>query len=118
MTVLTALDATIPHRGGDAGLEVSSLTVRFGGLTAVDSVSLESPKGQITGLIGPNGAGKTTTFGACSGLIEPSEGHITLFGQDVTGLSPQARSQRGLGRPFQRMELFDSLTVAENVAVG
>jgi ABC-type branched-subunit amino acid transport system ATPase component len=97
---------------------VKDLSVRFGGLHAVNQVSLSAPLGQITGLIGPNGAGKTTTFGACSGLVEPSDGHVLLFGEDVTGFSPQARAQRGLGRTFQRMELFESLTVAENIAVG
>jgi ABC-type branched-subunit amino acid transport system ATPase component len=105
-------------RGGSPGLEVRELSVRYGGLHAVNKVSLAAPLGQITGLIGPNGAGKTTTFGACSGLVEPSEGHVLLLADDVTGLSPQARAQRGLGRTFQRMELFESLTVAENIGVG
>jgi ABC-type branched-subunit amino acid transport system ATPase component len=99
-------------------LEVRDLVVRFGGLTAVDGVSLHAPAGRITGLIGPNGAGKTTTFNACSGLNRPSSGTVTLFGDDVSGLSPTARAQRGLGRTFQRMELFDSLPVLENVALG
>jgi ABC-type branched-subunit amino acid transport system ATPase component len=101
-----------------AGLRVDQLTVRFGGLLAVDHMSLQVPLGHLTGLIGPNGAGKTTTFNSITGLNKPTEGRIRLFGHDVTTLSPQARAQRGLGRTFQRMELFDSLTVRENVDLG
>ncbi len=100
------------------GLEVRDVSVRYGGLHAVEAVSLEAPVGRITGLIGPNGAGKTTTFNACTGLVRPSSGTVSLFGEEVTGLAPQARARRGLGRTFQRMELFDSLTVLENVALG
>jgi ABC-type branched-subunit amino acid transport system ATPase component len=100
------------------GLAVDGLTVRFGGLLAVSDVSLVAPRGQITGLIGPNGAGKSTTFNACSGLLRPAQGVIRLDGADVTGLSPSARARRGLGRTFQRMELFESLSVRENVRMG
>jgi ABC-type branched-subunit amino acid transport system ATPase component len=100
------------------GLDTQSLTVRFGGLLAVDRVSLSAPKGRLTGLIGPNGAGKTTIFNACTGLLAPSEGRIRLLGDDVTFLGVAARAGRGLGRTFQRMELFDSMTVAENIALG
>ncbi|HEV7864036.1 MAG TPA: ABC transporter ATP-binding protein [Acidimicrobiia bacterium] len=101
-----------------AGLETVALTVRFGGLVAVDGVSLHAPMGRITALIGPNGAGKTTTFNACTGLVRPTAGTVRLAGEDVTALAPHARAQRGLGRTFQRIELFDSLTVRENVALG
>lgn len=101
-----------------SGIVVKDLTVRYGGLVAVDSVSLQAPLGLVTGLIGPNGAGKTTTFAACSGLVRPSSGRIHLFGADVTAESAQARARRGMGRTFQRMELFESLTVIENVALG
>lgn len=101
-----------------AGLRVDGLTIRFGGLTAVDGVTLDAPRDRVTGLIGPNGAGKTTTFNACSGLLRPSSGTVSLFGQDVTGSSAAARARRGLGRTFQRMDLFDSLTVAQNIALG
>jgi ABC-type branched-subunit amino acid transport system ATPase component len=99
------------------GLSITDLTVRYGGLTAVAGVSLEAPRGAITGLIGPNGAGKTTIFNACSGLA-PAEGTIELDGADLSHLSPAGRARKGLGRTFQRMELFDDLTVAENVALG
>ena len=73
---------------------------------------------RITGLVGPNGAGKTTTFNACSGLLKPTAGRVILHGRDVTALSPAGRSRLGLGRTFQRAELFNSLTVRENVALG
>jgi len=99
-------------------LSVRGLSVRYGGREAVKGVSLDAPLERLTGLIGPNGAGKTSTFNALCGLVRPSAGTIMLFGADVAGLSPQARARRGLGRTFQRMELFDSLTVAQNVALG
>lgn len=105
-------------RGLEDGLRVSEATVRFGGHIAVDGISLGAPKGEITGLIGPNGAGKTTTFNCCSGLTKPTHGRVTLFGQDISRASPQSRAQLGLGRTFQRMELFDSLPVRANVALG
>ena len=103
---------------GIAGLAVDQLTVRFGGLVAVDNLSFQAPMGRITGLIGPNGAGKTTTFNACSGLNRPSSGRILLHGKDVSSLSPAARARLGLGRSFQIMQLCESLTVADNVALG
>jgi ABC-type branched-subunit amino acid transport system ATPase component len=99
-------------------LAVDDLSVRYGGVLAVDQVSLRAPAGQITSLIGPNGAGKTTTFNACTGLLRPTAGCIGIDGTDVTELPPQRRAQLGLGRTFQRMELFESLTVRENVALG
>ncbi|MGP3983151.1 ABC transporter ATP-binding protein [Streptomyces sp. KR80] len=104
--------------GDTTGLRVEGLTIRFGGNTAVNAATFDAPLGRITGLIGPNGAGKTTTFNACSGLLRPSDGSIHLFGKDITGHLPSARAQLGLGRTFQRMDLFDSLTVEENIALG
>lgn len=105
------------HEAGE-GLHVTNVTVRFGGLVAVDNMSLHAPIGHITGLIGPNGAGKTTTFNAITGLNSPASGKVSLLGHELTKLSPSARALHGLGRTFQRMELFDSLTVRENVALG
>jgi ABC-type branched-subunit amino acid transport system ATPase component/branched-subunit amino acid ABC-type transport system permease component len=101
-----------------ATLEVRDLVVRFGGVVAVDGFSLTAETGTITGLIGPNGAGKTTTFNACSGLVRPSGGTIMFGGRDVTSMGSSRRARLGLGRTFQQMELFDGLTVAENVALG
>ena len=103
---------------GDSGLEIVDLTVRYGGLVAVDGLSLRAPLGRITGLIGPNGAGKTTTFNACSGLVRPTRGRILLHGHDVTRAGAAARARRGLGRTFQKSELWPSLTVEENIALG
>ena len=103
---------------GIAGLEVDRLTVRFGGLVAVNDLSFQAPMGRITGLIGPNGAGKTTTFNACSGLNRPSSGRILLHAKDVSRHSPAARARLGLGRSFQVMQLCESLTVFDNVALG
>ena len=111
----------VPRRtwpAGSAGSMVDQLTVRFGGLLAVDNLSFRAPMGRITGLIGPNGAGKTTTFNACSGLNRPSSGRILLHGKDISDVSPAARARLGLGRTFQVMQLCESLTVFDNVALG
>jgi ABC-type branched-subunit amino acid transport system ATPase component/branched-subunit amino acid ABC-type transport system permease component len=106
--------------GGDrsAGLEVVDLSVRFRGLVAVDHLSLHVPPGRITGLIGPNGAGKTTTFDSCSGLLRSGTGRIVVHGRDVTRLGAAARARWGLGRTFQQVRLFESLTVRQNVELG
>jgi len=116
---VTAVEAAaVEARGGTSGLEVRRLSVRFGGVSAVQNLTLTAPMRSITGLVGPNGAGKTTTFNACSGLVRPSDGAIMLHGRNVTSLGPAGRSRFGLGRSFQRVELFSSLTVRENVALG
>jgi len=108
-----------PRPSGSAqGLEVRDLSVHFGGVKAVQQVSLTAPAGIITGLLGPNGAGKTTTFNACSGLRRPTAGHVLLHGTDVTRYGAAERARRGLGRTFQRTELFNSLTVWQNIAIG
>jgi ABC-type branched-subunit amino acid transport system ATPase component len=101
-----------------ARLEVRDVVVRFGGVVAVDGVSLDAEPGRITGLIGPNGAGKTTTFNVVSGLVAPAAGAVRLNGADVTAAAPDARARLGLGRTFQRLALFDALTVQENVELG
>jgi ABC-type branched-subunit amino acid transport system ATPase component/branched-subunit amino acid ABC-type transport system permease component len=114
--------AAAPVRSGrqsaQSGLEIRQLSVRFGGLIAVDDLSLVAPLGQITALIGPNGAGKTTTFGACSGQVRPSNGTIVLDSRDITTLAAHRRARLGLGRTFQVVNLFDSLTVQENVELA
>ena len=113
-------DATRPGTGAVPATElaVRDLTVRFGGLTAVHKLNLDAGTGKITGLIGPNGAGKTTTFNACSGLVRPAMGRVTLNGDDISGLDQAARARRGIGRTYQHIELWDSMTVAQNVALG
>ncbi len=112
------VDAAARPSPEGTGLEIRELTVRYGGFVAVDSLSIHAPFGRITGLIGPNGAGKTTTFNACSGLARPSKGAVVYNGRDVSRLSQPARARRGLGRTFQRVELWNSLTVEENIALG
>jgi ABC-type branched-subunit amino acid transport system ATPase component len=114
---VAAVDHGALEPGGE-GIEVRNLSVRFGGLRALDEVSFAAPLGRITGLIGPNGAGKTTAFNACSGLNRRYTGDVLLHGRNVNGLSPSARARRGLGRTFQRMELGDTLSVSENVLLG
>jgi len=99
-------------------LEVDGATVRFGGNVALDAVSLAAEPGVVTGLIGPNGAGKTTLFNVITGLLPPNQGRIRLGDKDVTRLSPTRRARRGLGRTFQRLELFSLLSVRENIRVA
>ncbi len=96
-------------------LETRDVTVRFGGLTANDAVSIDAEGGTVTGLIGPNGAGKTTLFNVMTGLQRPTRGSVLMDGADITKLSPSQRAQHGLGRTFQRLELFLSLTVRDNI---
>jgi branched-chain amino acid transport system ATP-binding protein len=99
-------------------LDVTEVTVRFGGNTALDAASLAAEAGQVTGLIGPNGAGKTTLFNVVSGLLPPTSGRIAIDGRDVTRLGPTKRARKGLARTFQRLELFTMLTVRENIRVA
>ncbi|MDM7324564.1 MAG: ABC transporter ATP-binding protein [Thermus sp.] len=99
-------------------LEVTQATKRFGGLVAVNGVSLSVNQGEIFSVIGPNGAGKTTFFNLLTGIYPPDEGRILLFGKDVTGLPPDRIAKEGVGRTFQNIRLFGAMTVLENLLVG
>jgi ABC-type branched-subunit amino acid transport system ATPase component len=100
------------------GLVASDIVVRFGGLVALDRVRVEAAPGRISGLIGPNGAGKTTLFNVICGFQVADEGTVALDGVDLTKENTARRARLGIGRTFQRMELFRSLTVRENVALA
>lgn len=99
-------------------LYVDRVMVRFGGVTAVDGVNLLARPGEVTGLIGPNGAGKTTLFNVISGMQEPTGGSVSLDSVDITDLPAHKRAQRGMARTFQRLELFGSLSVRDNIKVA
>ncbi len=99
-------------------LETTDITVRFGGNLALGDVSIAVEAGTVTGLIGPNGAGKTTLFNVITGLLRPQAGRVLLGGEDVVRLPPYKRARKGLSRTFQRLELFTSLDVRDNVRVA
>jgi branched-chain amino acid transport system ATP-binding protein len=99
-------------------LEIGNLTRRFGGIVAIDNVSLEVDAGQIVGLIGPNGAGKTTLFNVISRLYRPDSGTLDFEGRSLLRTPPQRVVRRGIARTFQNVELFGTMTVLDNVLVG
>ena len=99
-------------------LEVNDITMRFGGVVAVNSLSMRIPEGSVTGLIGPNGAGKTTAFNVISGFYTPQEGEILFRGKRVNGLPPHRICKAGMARTFQNIRLFGHETALENVMIG
>jgi branched-chain amino acid transport system ATP-binding protein len=101
-----------------AALEVQSVSVRFGGLTALDDVSFEARSGEVVGVIGPNGAGKTTLFNCICGFVAPDGGHIRWRGAALDGVRPQQLTGRGIARTLQGLGLFAGLTAVENVMAG
>ncbi|ADV46076.1 ABC transporter ATP-binding protein [Nitratifractor salsuginis] len=99
-------------------LEVRNVTMKFGGVTAIDNLSFTVDRGEIYGLIGPNGAGKTTIFNIITGNYFPTEGSIIFDGEDITGTKPHKVVEKGIARTFQNIRLFKSMTVLENVLIG
>jgi branched-chain amino acid transport system ATP-binding protein len=99
-------------------LRTEGLTMRFGGLTAVNNVSISVPRGQIRAIIGPNGAGKSTFFNCVTGVLPPTEGRILLDGEDVAGLPPDRVSHKGIARSYQITNILPGATVLENVRVA
>jgi len=99
-------------------LEADRLSIKFGGVHAIDGVSIAIASGQVFSIIGPNGSGKTTLFNLVSGIYLPNEGSIRLAGQAVTGLAPDQLARRGLSRTFQNLQIFLRMSVLENVMVG
>ncbi len=99
-------------------LELKDITIQFGGLMAVDHVSLRVEKGWISALIGPNGAGKSTIFNVITGLYKPSAGKVYFQGRDITGLKPYRITALGIARTFQNIRLFKNLSVLDNARIG
>lgn len=99
-------------------LECSALTVRFGGVTALDGLDLNVSEGEVVGLIGPNGSGKTSLFNVLTGFYRPAEGTVRFGDRDVTGASPQVICRAGIARTFQRCRLCLPLSIFDNVALG
>ena len=105
-------------RGGSMLLEVEGLGIRFGGVKAVENVSFSVKPGEIVSIIGPNGAGKTTLFNMISGVYTPGSGKVRLAGEDVTGMASHHLARRGLSRTFQNLQIFQSMSVLDNVMSG
>ncbi|HYU73596.1 MAG TPA: ABC transporter ATP-binding protein [Ktedonobacteraceae bacterium] len=113
------LDGSGPSSGvSDPLLELSKVTKRFGGLSAVQDVDLQIRPGEIISVIGPNGAGKTTVFNLITGIYRPTSGNISLEGKSLVGLNPDQVLVQGIARTFQNIRLFNNMTVMENVLVG
>ena len=119
----TAIAAAFPTCAGREGaadpiLRTEGLTVRFGGLTAVDNVNFTIQRGEIRAIIGPNGAGKSTFFNCLTGVLRPSAGRIVFNGEDITGLLPNRISQKGIARSYQITTIMPNATALENVRIA
>ena len=102
----------------EPSLVAENVTVKFGGNTALSAVDVDATPGLVTGLIGPNGAGKTTLFNVITGMLPPTIGRVLLDGKDISRLDTYKRARRGIGRTFQRLELFTGLSVRDNLRVA
>src|SRR5947207_2346653 len=120
LPIATGPLAPTPTHPPDTGalLEVDNVTLRFGGVVALDQVSFSLRQGEIFGLIGPNGAGKTTCFNAMTGVYQPTSGQIRFRGQSVSGRKKHEITRMGIARTFQNIRLFPEMTALENVMVG
>ena len=115
---MPASDVAVHDRPATGALDVEDVTVRFGGIVALDRARLVARSGEITGLIGPNGAGKTTLFNCLTGIYRAQSGSIRWLGQELLGMQPHQVAKQGISRTFQNLALFPRLTVRENVIVG
>ena len=122
MTDAATIDKTFPASSREGSpppvLCTEALTIRFGGLTALNDVNFSIARGEIRAIIGPNGAGKSTFFNCLTGVLRPTSGRIILNGQDVTGLSPDRISQRGIARSYQITNILPNATTLENVRIA
>ena len=123
MTAVTSLDITSPTASGRGGAPVpvlrsKDLTVRFGGLTALNGVNFELGREEIRAIIGPNGAGKSTFFNCLTGVLRPSSGRILFNGEDITGLPPDRISRKGIARSYQITNILPNATTLENVRIA
>ena len=123
MRAAASLDAPLPAAVGreddaDALLRIEGLTVRFGGLTALDNVNFALPRGEIRAIIGPNGAGKSTFFNCLTGVLRPTSGRILFNGESIAGLSPDRISQKGIARSYQITNILPNATTFENVRIA
>jgi branched-chain amino acid transport system ATP-binding protein len=123
VTAQTSIDVRFPADAGReapsvAVLRTEDLSVRFGGLTALDNVNFSVAKGEIRAIIGPNGAGKSTFFNCLTGVLRPTSGRILLDGEDITGLSPDRISRKGIARSYQITNILPNATTLENVRIA
>ena len=118
MTASPSTAAPADGRGGAAILRTEGLTMRFGGLTALNNVTLDVPTGEIRAVIGPNGAGKSTFFNCLTGVIRPTAGRVVFDGEDITGLPPHRISRKSLARSYQITNILPGATVLENVRIA
>jgi branched-chain amino acid transport system ATP-binding protein len=117
-TVAERVPGAGANPSADGLLAVRDLRVQYGGVVAIDEMSFGIPRGSVVGLIGPNGAGKTSLVDALTGYVRPARGHVQFGGRDVTGHAAHRLARAGLARTFQSVELFDDLTVGENLLVA
>ncbi|MFW7341955.1 branched-chain amino acid ABC transporter ATP-binding protein/permease [Pollutimonas sp. H1-120] len=115
---IAALDLTVPIDDQSPILQINDVRKYFGGVKAVDGVSLQVARGTVHALIGPNGSGKTTTLNVLNGIYSATSGSVTFDGTDITGMSPHERAGLGIGRTFQNIRLFPTMSVVENVMIG